>query len=71
MTRKDYIAIAAIIAEKRWPSANLRMTEDELLNELAHEFADMLAEDNPRFDRGRFLEAAGAIGWKKTLAEEK
>lgn len=50
MTKKDCIAIAETI--KTAPVAN-----DERFA-LAQHFADMLATQNPRFDRKRFLIAA-------------
>jgi len=59
MTRKDYVAIARAIYEARertstTPGAGygLSMVTVTLANELA--------ADNPRFDRRRFFEAAGA-----------
>jgi hypothetical protein len=50
MTKKDYIAIANIIAE-----ADLAQSDRE---ELAKSFAGYLATTNPLFDRHKFLEAA-------------
>ena len=47
MTRKDYEKIAAILKQN---SATAQMADD---------FADMLAADNPAFDRERFYAAAG------------
>ncbi len=50
MTRKDYVLIAAALnscangADKKT---------------VAYQLADALAQDNPRFDRARFLKAAG------------
>lgn len=35
-------------------------TPRETRNEVARQFADALARDNPRFDRERFLAACGA-----------
>jgi hypothetical protein len=46
MTRKDFEAIAHIL------DANI--AEEGLVLD----FADMLAEQNPRFDRARFIEAS-------------
>ena len=53
MTRKDYIAIANAICEASHtaPSA--------AIDTLAHKLADVCANDNPRFDRQRFLAACG------------
>lgn len=58
MTKKHYIAIAADIR------ANLAMRErDEAeifgIESLARSLCDVFAADNPRFDRSRFLAAAG------------
>lgn len=64
MTRKDYVAIAAAIMAARrdiklkepheshadmWDGASLA----------AEHIAEVMAADNPRFDRARFLKAAG------------
>lgn len=63
MSRKDYEAIAAAIRAQ----ADLYDAETEPLELFAVEatacrIADTLAEDNPRFDRDRFLDAAiGAL----------
>lgn len=67
MTRKDYIAIAAALSLER-PALTLeqyamapdwdRGTFDEW-NTIVLRFAGMLAADNPRFDRAKFLTACG------------
>lgn len=63
MTKKDYIAIAAIIK-----SVGARITElderayqaaDDMRIQIARDCADMPARDNSRFDRARFLAACG------------
>ena len=46
MSKKDYEAIAAIMRE-----SNLD------LNDIENDLADYMAEDDPRFDRARFLAA--------------
>ena len=51
MTRKDYVKIAAILR-----SAGIAETDDQPFSLMAA-FGDMLAEDNPRFDRARFEQA--------------
>lgn len=61
MTKKDYIKIAAVFSQYRdhagnWPQSPWRHTAAQ---ELSSRFADMLAQDNPRFDRARFLAACG------------
>jgi hypothetical protein len=52
MTRKDYKLIAEVIAVSWFGSAELRA---DLVNNLA----DKLEQDNPRFNRSRFLTACG------------
>jgi hypothetical protein len=59
MTRKDYILIAAALKAaadytKRFPD----QPADTFVTAV-HTLADALARDNPRFDRERFLKAAG------------
>jgi len=61
MTKKDYIKIAGILKSKRM-HRTLSGEERQLMDLLTRDFADMLQEDNPHFDRGRFLEAAGYTG---------
>lgn len=46
MTRKDYVAIAAILRRNQAP---ISMVED---------FCEMFSADNARFDRERFIKAA-------------
>lgn len=50
MTRKDYQLIAEVFA---------RSAGDDLAKLIALNLADKLAEDNPRFDKARFLTACG------------
>ena len=55
--KKDYVAIANMIAEKTlnyWGKDAMRL-RDSLAKRMAYYFAD----DNPKFDRGQFLEACG------------
>jgi hypothetical protein len=61
MTRKDYIAIAAAIKEARSHGAEtVAATEFNLgVTTATQRVADVLARDNPRFDRARFLTACG------------
>ena len=58
MTRKDYVILAEILKENR---KDFIEGEDgfSLLNILAHQIANGLEADNPRFDRARFLTACG------------
>lgn len=55
MTRKDYVLIASVIAGMPSFAPSLRAQRDSC----ARAFAEKLAADNPRFDRGRFLAACG------------
>lgn len=58
MTRKDYIMIARTIKGNQ---RHFKEGEEghTLLWILAHQFANDLQADNPRFDRARFLDACG------------
>lgn len=55
MTKKDYVAIARIMEgmRLRWAEVAPAGMQDDYEQQLA----EMLARDNPRFDRQRFLEA--------------
>lgn len=65
MTRKDYQLLAAAI---RPVMDEARRTSESLndpvpiawVQEVADQLAEALAKDNPRFDTGKFL---GAAGW--------
>lgn len=53
MTRKDYALIAAALRKA------IKITEPESCVDIAvYMLADALLEDNPNFDRRRFVEAA-------------
>ena len=62
MTRKDYVAIAAILAKR-----GCHIAQDHTFAEgwhaatsaITHAMADMLARDNAAFDRARFIKACG------------
>lgn len=65
MTRKDYIAIAEALASAHsWVNAQYGGAPEpdsplhEPLDIARENIADVLAADNPRFDRERFLAAA-------------
>jgi hypothetical protein len=70
MTRKDYAAIAAIIRPYTAISPPPDPDDDyaavangatsQAARIIAHRLADHCAQDNPRFDRARFLAACGA-----------
>lgn len=56
MTRRDYVAIAAALKNAR----GLPMRDHASSLEAAAQcIADVMARDNPRFDRARFLKTAG------------
>ena len=57
MTRKDYVLIAAALKDARPYAAN--QTASDVLANVAANLADMLKRENPRFDRTRFMAAAG------------
>lgn len=63
MTKKDYILLAqAVQTERSQPGFYGKVSEHvhtETLNRLAIQLACRLEEDNPRFDRDRFLSACG------------
>lgn len=54
MTRKDYVMIAEVLA-KFTAEGGVVVERDAM----AYDLADALGADNPRFDRRRFLVAAG------------
>ena len=61
MTKKDYILIAEILKlyNASMLAIDYKITGHALLREMTMKFAESLAETNPRFDKGRFLEACG------------
>jgi hypothetical protein len=59
VTRKDYVLLAeALKIPKIPPALNERQYALGRIDAALH-VADALARDNPRFDRERFLKAAG------------
>jgi hypothetical protein len=58
MTRKDYVAIAQVLkdANNVWRTEGIQA---RALTLLCTNFARILADDNPCFDRARFLKACG------------
>lgn len=61
MTRKDYITIAAAIAQARQATEINRKSKDGVsaIRLTAIGMASHLLQDNPRFDRDRFMAACG------------
>ena len=58
MTRKDYKAIAAALYALVGASPPPRAREMGAFLDVVRSISDVMAEDNPRFDRARFFEAA-------------
>lgn len=56
MTRKDYIAFAALLKDQREVNDKPHNNAVDLT---AVAMCDLFVRDNPRFDRERFLKAAG------------
>ena len=63
MTRKDYILIAAAIRETLLTDPKTGIVppdrEAAATHRVALRLADQLRQDNPRFDRTRFMAACG------------
>ena len=64
MTKKDYELIASVIATNYlhshlWSNEDKREGAETAVECIAEDMADMLAADNLRFDRNRFLRACG------------
>lgn len=69
MTKKDYIKFAELFKEMKEAqdaTEKLSIHPDQYmtgsrtcLNTLAHEFAHICAQDNPKFDQARFIAACG------------
>lgn len=58
MTRKDYIALAAALKDEQ---PNPESVTHACWNNNVLAVANVLQDDNPRFDRERFLRAAGVL----------
>ena len=61
MTRRDYVAIAAALKGARSYEANTQPAQDFNcgVQTATRRIAEVLAQDNVRFDVARFLKAAG------------
>jgi len=56
VTRTDYVELAAVLA---WAHGTYEsIIADAVVADITHGLAEVLAADNPRFDRARFLAAA-------------
>lgn len=58
MSKKDYVAIAALLRDHAETIMDPTQAPDIALRDLVDGVADLFAADNPRFDRERFLNAA-------------
>jgi hypothetical protein len=58
MSRKDYVAIAALLRDHANTLSDPTQAWDIAVADLVNDVADLFAADNPNFDRRRFLEAA-------------
>jgi hypothetical protein len=59
MTRKDYVMVSDSIKAARENWEGFTPESIEALDGLARSLATKLAQDNPRFERGLFLDACG------------
>ena len=61
MTRKDYEALAEEIrnAWEFWSAESDRLLARRVMAGFVENFAEYMAEDNPRFDEDKFREACG------------
>lgn len=57
MTRKDYILIASALREARLSDDEATQETDEQWTRVVNRVARALANDNPSFDRARFVAA--------------
>lgn len=59
MTRKDYVMIAEAIRDAASPASGADGPRAQTALRIADYIADGLYNDNPRFDRKRFMAACG------------
>lgn len=57
MKKSHFILIAETIRKLDLTTVSTRFTADEQREEIAKRFANVLADTNPAFNRGMFLEA--------------
>lgn len=62
MTRKDYIAIAKVLLQAQLcASEDKYNSAEQAIGGVAREIASVFQQDNPRFDRRRFMAACGYV----------
>lgn len=62
MSTKDYVAVAAVLADLKGfaaPNHSNPSYDSLTLYRVTQRMADLFADDNPRFNRERFYAAAG------------
>ncbi len=61
MTRKDYEALASDIrhAHTWWMTEEEKQAAHRVMSVFVENVTEYFAEDNPRFDKARFVEACG------------
>lgn len=62
MSRKHYIAVAAILRGLYETTGDPTQAVDIAVRDVLDDFANLFAQDNPAFDRARFLAACGVEG---------
>lgn len=60
MTKKDYETVAASIAKARYGLKDYK--HQAAIDEVVEELADAFSDANPKFDRGRFMNACDRRG---------
>ena len=58
MTRKDYIRFAAMLKQERVFKGG-SLAQDMIMARFTAKIADIFEQDNPRFNRAKFLKACG------------
>ena len=56
MSRKDYVAVAEVMRERRGDSV---VFADDFVDLIVHDLCGVFADDNDSFDAERFLSACG------------
>jgi hypothetical protein len=61
-SKKHYVAVAKMFAEAVGETAVYPVGHRALLGDIAHGLANIYQDENPRFDRERFMRACGLEG---------